>query len=165
MEPEVFVPIKQLNGKYHISNYGRVKSFAINPEEGYIKKQKVNKNGYILYVFMTDNRSKTFTESAHRLVAQHFVPNDNPKVNIHVDHADSNRKNNYYKNLSWCTHIENTRKACAQYVLCKHPVLGERIAQGTRHAAELTSCIRGTVQRCIKLGIPSRTDWTYEIMK
>lgn len=165
MEPEVFVPIKQLNGKYHISNYGRVKSFAMNPKEGYIKKQKTNNKGYILYVFMIDNRAKTYTESAHRLVASHFLTNENPSEFTDIDHVDSNRTNNYYKNLRFCTHKDNTRKAHAQNILCKHPVLGERVAQGTRHAAEITSCIRGTVQRCIKLNIPSLTDWSYQIMK
>lgn len=165
MEPEVFVPIKQLNGNYHISNYGRVKSFAINPLEGYIKKQKKNKKGYILYIFMTDNRKNVYTQTGHRLVAEHFITNENPAENTDIDHLDSNRTNNFYKNLKFCTHKENTRRAGAQYILCKHPVIGERVAQGTRHAAEITSCMRGTIQRCLKLGIPSRTDWSYEIIK
>ena len=47
----------------------------------------------------------------HRIVAESFIPNPNslPVVN----HLDSNRQNNYYSNLEWCTQRHNLAHATA----------------------------------------------------
>jgi hypothetical protein len=47
----------------------------------------------------------------HRLVAKHYIPNDDPENKKIVNHLDSNRTNNHVSNLQWCTASENARHA------------------------------------------------------
>lgn len=49
----------------------------------------------------------------HRLVALHFIENDDPNKTI-VNHKDSNRLNNHYTNLEWVTYKENADHAVKQ---------------------------------------------------
>lgn len=53
---------------------------------------------------MGNKKEKTF--SAHRIVAEIFVPNDDPKLFTQVDHIDGS-KENYAGNLHWCTPSQN----------------------------------------------------------
>jgi hypothetical protein len=47
----------------------------------------------------------------HRIVAKHFLENDDPKNKTIVNHIDSNRSNNHVSNLEWCTPSENIQHA------------------------------------------------------
>lgn len=47
----------------------------------------------------------------HRLVALHFIVNDNPKVKTQVNHIDGNRNNNSAINLEWCSPSHNVKHA------------------------------------------------------
>lgn len=47
----------------------------------------------------------------HRLVAQAFVPNADPRRHTVVNHIDGNRRNNAASNLEWCTQSDNVRHA------------------------------------------------------
>lgn len=49
----------------------------------------------------------------HRLVANLFVPNPDPKTKDQVNHKDGNKQNNHYTNLEWCTNQENVQHAIA----------------------------------------------------
>ena len=62
-----------------------------------------NKFGYGKYSL--SKNSKYYYYSAHRLVAQTFIPNPNnyPEVN----HKDENPINNIYYNLEWCSKSYN----------------------------------------------------------
>lgn len=44
----------------------------------------------------------------HKLVAETFVPNDNPEINTIVRHYDDEPYNNHYTNLIWGTQHENS---------------------------------------------------------
>lgn len=46
----------------------------------------------------------------HRLVAETFLPNDDPEKN-QVNHKDGNKHNNNLYNLEWCTQSYNDRHA------------------------------------------------------
>lgn len=46
----------------------------------------------------------------HRIVARMFLP-EGYKKGLVVNHIDGNKKNNYYKNLEWCTRSENLKHA------------------------------------------------------
>ena len=47
----------------------------------------------------------------HRLIAEHFIVNDDPTCKTQVNHIDGNRHNNSISNLEWCTPSENVRHA------------------------------------------------------
>lgn len=54
---------------------------------------------------------KTNTYSVHRLVAQSFVHNFNPKEFDQVNHIDGNKENPHYMNLEWTNNSGNQKHA------------------------------------------------------
>lgn len=113
METWKDIIIEGYDVRYQISNFGRVKSIARYSDQGHwlnerIMKQYDNKKGY-KYIDLYVNYSKPNCPKKriyiHRLVAEYFV--DNPYDLPEVDHIDTNRSNNVYTNLRWCTHLEN----------------------------------------------------------
>lgn len=100
---EVWRDIEDTDGKYQISNLGRIKSFHRDKTNGYIMKAFADKKGYLFVVLRFNGRYKRY--SVHRLVATAFIPNpDNlPQVN----HKDEDKSNNRVDNLEWCTNHYN----------------------------------------------------------
>lgn len=97
MNKEIFKPIKNYEGIYEISNYGRVKSLKRGKVR--ILKNRLNANKYLAVALY-----KNFTLwniEIHRLVAQAFIKN--PKNLPQINHKDSDKQNNYYSNLEWCS--------------------------------------------------------------
>lgn len=116
MEKEIWKDIKGYEGRYQINQFGKARSLTIEVNSGYgskrnvigkILKEGLAGNGYYTVSLRNNNKSRTFT--IHSLVANHFI--DNPNKYRTVDHIDGGRTNNYYKNLEWVTHKENTRRA------------------------------------------------------
>lgn len=116
---EIWKDIKNYEGYYQISNYGRIRSLdrTITNNEGktYFKKGIIlkqtphsNKKYKLFQVYLCKNNGKK-SFKIHRLVALHFVNNPlNKKV---VNHIDNNPLNNHYKNLEWVTIKENVNHA------------------------------------------------------
>ena len=94
---------------YKIDEYGNIWSFHIF-KEGKLLKPRIDKDGY-LKVSITIKKNRSKTAFVHRLVAENFVYNEYPKLNIVVNHLDGNKQNNFYKNLEWTTVKDNTRHA------------------------------------------------------
>jgi hypothetical protein len=69
-------------------------------------KGSIGEHGYKYYRLSKNGKKKMFY--AHRLVAEHFLPNPNnlPVVN----HIDGNKLNNSVTNLEWVSYSENTKK-------------------------------------------------------
>lgn len=115
---EVWKPIKNYEGLYEVSNFGRVKSMPrlkINHGGKQLTKEKILKGndfnkGY-LKVPLTDNNHVRKYFLIHRLVAEAFIINDNPKEKTDVNHIDGNKKNNCVNNLEWCTRSYNLHHA------------------------------------------------------
>ena len=111
---EEWKPIKDYEDYYEISNYGRVRrikyeNFGNKTQyklPNYLKP-RIDKDGYLRYTLCIKQKNKQFF--AHRLVAIHFLKNENnyPVVN----HIDGNKQNNYYKNLEFCTIKHNNLHA------------------------------------------------------
>lgn len=90
-----------------VSNFGRV-FLKENIDNGIFTRarflpQTLLKNGY----YTVNYKYKKIY--VHRLVAFLFVENSNNSS--HVNHIDSNKENNYFKNLEWCTHLQNISHA------------------------------------------------------
>ena len=98
---EIWKDINEYEGKYQISNLGRVKSlnYARRKQERILKPGIQKKTGYISVTLLKERKKKTKT--IHRLVAETFIPNPE---NLHqINHKDENKQNNCVDNLEWCS--------------------------------------------------------------
>ena len=105
---EIWKDIKEYEGKYQISNTGKVRSLVNNKNkirtQPKILKPYLDKDGYEIVRLSKNSKLKAF--KIHRLVAIYFL--DNVKNKLAVDHIDTNRRNNNYTNLRWVTNEENS---------------------------------------------------------
>lgn len=100
MIAETWKDIEDYDGRYKVSDAGRVMSFAKN-KCGKIMALSEDSDGYLV-VNLTNQRSKRKkTCKVHRLVAKAFI--DNPHNYPEINHKDENKKNNSKANLEWCT--------------------------------------------------------------
>lgn len=90
---EIQKDVKGYEGKYLISNTGKVKSLTRNR----LLKPVIQK-GY-MYIHLCKN-SKDKAYLLHRLVAKHFV--SNPDNLPEVNHKNEDKANNDASNLEWC---------------------------------------------------------------
>lgn len=110
---EIWKFIPNMNEKYQISNFGRIKS--LNYDANNITQKILQlglsgpKNGN-RKVFRTcfNNNSKNKSYLIHRLVAELFVENPKPNEYDTAHHIDNNYLNNHYNNLLWTTSSHNT---------------------------------------------------------
>ena len=118
---EIWKPIKGYEGRYEVSNYGRIKSYVTN-KNGSIIKGTVHKDGY-QYLIVSDANHNREGFYVHRIVATHFI--DNPNNYQQVNHIDENKLNNRVDNLEWCTASYNvnygSRNTCVASKNTNHP--------------------------------------------
>lgn len=93
---ETWRDIEELNGKYEISSYGRLR----NKTNKVVLKPRKNYKGYL------DIKICGKTKLLHRLVAQTFI--SNPDNKPQVNHIDEDKTNNHVDNLEWVTAKENS---------------------------------------------------------
>ena len=93
---ESWKDIEGYEGLYQVSNRGRV----ANSMTGRILMQHRNNRGYMRVALCKEGQSTLV--SVHRLVAQAFIFNPNPKEFDQVNHKDENKTNNCADNLEWC---------------------------------------------------------------
>ena len=101
---EIWRDIKGYEGKYMVSNLGRVKSLIYKrtgKEE--ILKAYDNGHGYLFVILCKDGKDKTCR--VNRLVAQAFL--ENPDNLPEVNHKDEDKTNNCVENLEWCSKLYN----------------------------------------------------------
>lgn len=114
---EIWRDIKNYEGLYQISNYGRVKSLERidnynRSRKEKILKPKIDRYGYACVSLFKEEKEKTF--KVHRLVAQAFLPN--PHNYTEVNHKiEEDKTNNFVyvnedgtvdlekSNIEWCT--------------------------------------------------------------
>ena len=119
MSQETWKPVVGFEGRYEVSDFGRVKSLGrvetfsrvlnngVRADVTRLKREKIlalskGSNGYVTVRLL----GKTFT--VHQLVLKAFV---GPKPDGFVTcHGDGNRLNNRLSNLRWDTYTANNRE-------------------------------------------------------
>lgn len=97
---ELWKDIKGYEGKYQVSNFGRVKSLNYNnTNQEKILVNSLSNKGYYRVSLSLNNKAKQY--NIHRLVGEAFIPN--PLNLPFINHKDENRTNNMVDNLEWCT--------------------------------------------------------------
>ena len=92
---EIWNNIEGYDGKYQVSNLGRVR----NTQKNIIMTDRKRGKGYMA-VTLTDYTGKHKDYYIHRLVANAFIPN--PDKLSQVNHKDEDKTNNCAYNLEWC---------------------------------------------------------------
>lgn len=109
---EKWKDIKDYEGYYQISSYGRVK----NIKTGNIINGDTNNIGYKRIWLYAPVKKRFFV---HRLVALHFC--EGYQEDLVVNHKDGNKLNNSSKNLEWVTRSENDLHAYKLNLRQPHP--------------------------------------------
>lgn len=102
---EIWKDIDGYEGRYRVSNLGRVMSL--------FGKGKIFKGSICTYGYLSINLSLLKAQKlrkVHRLVAEHFLPSA-PTDKHQVNHIDGVKTNNCVENLEWMTAIDNIRHA------------------------------------------------------
>ena len=95
-----------LRFKYAVSNQGRVISYTDTFSDGYELKCTMAEGFRVFrYVFMENGKRKSKSFLIYKLVAQYFIPNDNPERTM-VLHLDYCKTNDRVENLAWATRKE-----------------------------------------------------------
>lgn len=153
---EVWLDIPGYEGRYQVSDAGRVRSARC------VLKPGIGSRGYEL-VSLYPKR----TRNVHVMVAEAFL--ENPNALPQVNHKDTNKRNNAASNLEWCTNAENHAHAATHGLKARGEANGnskltaaqvlrikERIAQeitDTQLSAEFK------VNRALIAGIRKGTHW------
>ena len=99
--------VKEFEGLYQVSNYGRVKSFVSNKGDK-TKILHLRTNGHYYIVDLSKN-SKVFKKYIHRIEANAFLQNIENKET--VNHKNCNKLDNRLFNIEWNTRKENQQHA------------------------------------------------------
>jgi len=99
IEDEIWRIVPDSDNRYYVSNYGRVKSYALKKKDGQILKCFVI-NGYKQVQISSKKINRKFY--VHKLVAQIWITRPSDK-HIFVTHLDGILKNNQVSNLEWHT--------------------------------------------------------------
>lgn len=113
-DPFVFMPneYKGLEWKQATYQYQNIDGWMVSenglfyrPGNGEIRMGHDNVRGIDRHKRISLNNKQYYVA---RIVAEAFVPNENPMLNRVVRHLNDDPDNNHYTNLKWGTHAENT---------------------------------------------------------
>lgn len=113
---EDWLPVKEFEGYYEVSNLGRVRGVerfvkvrggGVRKVRSAILKSSLNTKGYLQLMLCKDGVQTA--KSVHRLVAGAFIPEIDGKGQ--VNHIDGDKTNNIFHNLEWVDNSENALHA------------------------------------------------------
>lgn len=104
-EVEIWRPVRDFEGFYEVSNWGRIKSlnYRQTGKEGIIKPMRRRCDNYLRIALCKNNKREY--RYLHRIVAEAFIPN--PYNFPEVNHLDTDPRNCKVSNLEWCTRQHN----------------------------------------------------------
>lgn len=106
IDDEIWKELIFTDKKYEISNYGRIKSYCYDHENGRIVKLG-NIKGFFNVSLRVEGKKKSYL--VHKLTAEYFVDKTADDQDV-VIHLDWNKQNNYYLNLQWVTKAESYKR-------------------------------------------------------
>ena len=166
---ENWLPIKNYEGLYEVSNWGRVRSLdhyvkqwqgGVILVKGRILRYIKVSSGYLQVVLYKDGVRNACL--VHRLIAQAFI--SNPDGLPIINHKDENKENNRVENLEWCDEKYNSTYSFGKTVymytlddkLCGlWPSTNECGRHGFNQGV-VASCCRGERRTC------KGYKWSYE---
>lgn len=176
---EIWKDIKGFEGKYQVSNLGRVRSHTristsrnASGEYQYMTKEKIlrtftQRGGYQRISLGKGKNKKAFM--VHRLVGMAFVPGY--REGLFINHKDENPHNNHADNLEWVTPAENNSygshlKNCRRYRAVEQLTIEGQFIQcfvGIKEASKSTGCRETSIISCCKGRIKSSLGyrWRY----
>ena len=161
---EIWKDIEGYEGKYQVSNLGRVRSLPricisrnASGEYRFLTKVKIlrtfeQRSGYRRVSFGKGKDKRAFL--VHRLVGFAFVPGY--REGLFINHKDENPSNNRADNLEWVTalenniygnHIENCHRHRAVEQLTKDGHFIQRF-DSIKEASKATGCRTTSIQSC-----------------
>ena len=147
--------IQGYEGKYMVSNYGRVKSLGrtVRCARGYrIVAERILKGsddgyGYLQVNLCKDGKGKWYL--VHRLVAETFI--SNPQNLPEVNHKDEVRTNNCVQNLEWCSSQYNVEYSQAKVIIGINKISGLIVEfPSTREASRQLGIPNSNICACLK---------------
>lgn len=143
---EIWKDISGYEGRYQISNLGRVRSFCRNicavTGEPVLMKERITTTGYPA-VSLYGIDGKNHLGAIHRLVANAFIPN--PENKPEVNHINGDKLDYSISNLEWVTDSENKKHG--------HRVLGRKTNNKPVRCVETGIIYRSARDACRKTGI------------
>lgn len=142
---EIWKDIKEYEGLYQISNFGRVR----NRNNKLLKIRYVGKKPYTpsACVILSKN-SVAKTWILHRLLGMYFLECPPNYKELQINHIDGNRLNNKLSNLEWCTASENQKHAFK---------MGLQSNKGEKNSrAKLTQSDVDEIRAMVSQGVSSR---------
>lgn len=97
---EIWKDIEGYEGRYQVSDQGRVRSLNYKKKKGSIHIMKTEMARGYLRVMLSKKHVLI-----HRLVAEAFIPN--PEDLPCINHIDEDKTNNRVENLEWCSYSYN----------------------------------------------------------
>lgn len=128
---EKWLPIKNYENYYEVSNLGRIRALDIyvrndgNFAGGFIKDRKIrdqqtNRYGYKTIKLCKHGKCQRYL--VHRIVAKAFLPTQN--INYQINHIDGDKTNNCVTNLEWVTPAENMKHAWKTGLITNEHLVG-----------------------------------------
>lgn len=156
---EIWKDIKDFEGIYQISSFGRVKVLArrvyagknVNHQYNTLKEHIVGTGGGKYEYVILRKEGRSYGRLVHRLVAEAFIPN--PNDFSCVNHKDENPRNNCVNNLEWCTYQYNNAYN-GRLEKCKSKI--SNTLKGRKRQYELTEEQRKHISEGAKRGWETR---------
>lgn len=162
----------EFNPKYEISDKGIVRR---KDNKNVLKGQIVSGYHSVKLTFEESKQRRFYT---HRLVALHFIPNNNKKKTF-VNHKNFNKLDNRVENLEWVTPRENNihyyqkaqkekkerkRNKNKPIPIIQYNLNGEEVARfnSMNKAKQVTGISLTQIARCVNNKIPHASNFIFK---